>query len=532
SDLERLVAAAAEAARVGGLAVPRRPWPEELPGHLVLSDLAGAATARVGAGAAFGLADDPDRQRRALMAWTPTLGNLCVCGVAGSGATTVLASAAVSLARTFPPDRLWFYALDFGTQALAPLAGLPGCGAVVGSSDRERQFRLVRFLTEELERRRRHVAASGAVRIDPADPSSPFPTIVVLVDNYGGLTSAWEDSVGSSMRDILVRVIADGPGLGVVFALSADRPLSFPGPVSSAVPNKIALRLAEEGDYAFFGLHPRDVGKLGVGRGVDAGTKLEFQVALPHPDGLAAAVAETAAAGQVDASVLPPALGTLPDDVGAGLLVDSVRVETHEWFLPLGIGDLTLGPAGLRLLEGEHAFISGPPRSGKSTVLDALASVVGKARPDVVITAVALRRSPLRDAPEVTRKVTAEDQLAEALDAVLADVGHAQLVLIDDADRLEDTTGKIAEVVGSARTDVRVVAAARPDPLRQNYSHWTIKVRQPRQGLLLRPNLDSDHNLFPGSVTLPRGGPTTFEAGRGYLVAEGQAQLLQAAHRS
>ena len=202
SDLEVLVSAAAEAARLGGLAAPRRPWPETLPEQVTLDELADPAQvdaqgATVGAGAPFGLADDPGHQRRAVFSWAPPAGNFYVCGMSGSGATETLASVAVSLARTYGPDRLWIYGFDFGTQALAGLAGLPHCGGIIGSADRERQFRLVRFLADELDRRRQHVASSGPVKIDPADPASPFPSIVVLIDNYGALSAAWDDAAGS-----------------------------------------------------------------------------------------------------------------------------------------------------------------------------------------------------------------------------------------------------------------------------------------------------------------------------------------------
>jgi DNA segregation ATPase FtsK/SpoIIIE and related proteins len=289
SDLERLVAACAEAARLGGLAPPRRPWPEVLPTLVALDDLVqeagGEGAAVVGAGATFALADEPDRQRRALFSWTPAAGNFFVCGVAGSGATNTLATLATSLAKTYRPERLWLYGLDFGTQALAPLTGLPHCGGIIGASDRERQLRLVRFLADELERRRSQIAARGAARIDPGDPNSPFPTIVVLIDNYGALHSAWEDTTGMAARDLLVRTIADGPGLGVVAAISADRPLSLPGNISSVTPNKIALRLAEPGDLSFFGLNPREVGKLGVGGASTPGPSSRSRSPSPTPMG-------------------------------------------------------------------------------------------------------------------------------------------------------------------------------------------------------------------------------------------------------
>ncbi|HEV7864895.1 MAG TPA: FtsK/SpoIIIE domain-containing protein, partial [Acidimicrobiia bacterium] len=536
SDLEVLVAAAAEAARLGGLAVPRRPWPETLPEQVTLDELAGGPAvvgsegATVGAGAPFALADDPSHQRRAIFSWAPPAGNFYVCGMAGSGATDTLASVAVSLARAYGPDKLWIYGFDFGTQALAGLAGLPHCGGIIGSADRERQFRLVRFLADELERRRRYVASSGAVRIDPADPASPFPSIVVLIDNYGALSAAWDDAAGSPLRDVLIRTIADGPSLGVVAAISTDRPLGLPGALGSVVPNKLALRLAEPTDLAFFGLNAREVGKLGFLRGVDASTKLEVQVAVAHADGLNAGVAATAAAyGQVDAAVRPPAIGTLTNEVPLQLVKDGLRIDGDGWLLPLGILDATLAPAGLLLREGEHAFIAGPARCGKSTTLDAIAAMVGAARPDVVISAIALRRSPLAETKEVSRLITAADQIPAAVEEILADTSGPQLVLIDDADSIEDPMGNpMAGLVTTNRSDVHVIVAGRADAIRSNYIHWSGKVRSSRQGLALKPD-DIDANLW--TTTFPRANTAGFPPGRGYLIADGIAGLFQAARR-
>ncbi|MGH9005119.1 MAG: FtsK/SpoIIIE domain-containing protein, partial [Acidimicrobiia bacterium] len=172
TDLENLVAAAVNADRKAGLAEPRRPWPDPLPERILLDDLTPDPAVT---GAPLGLADDPDHQTRRLFGWNPTQGNLLLCGVSGSGTSTALVTLGVSLARTYPVERLCCYVLDFGTQVTAPLAGLPHCGGVVGSADKERQVRLIRHLADELERRRRYVATSGSVRFDPSDPASPLP---------------------------------------------------------------------------------------------------------------------------------------------------------------------------------------------------------------------------------------------------------------------------------------------------------------------------------------------------------------------
>ena len=208
----------------------------------------------------------------------------------------------------------------------------------------------------------------------------------------------------------------------MVAAISTDRPLGLPGALGSVVPNKLALRLAEPTDLAFFGLNPREVGKLGFLRGVDAATKLELQVAVPHPDGLTAGVSATAAAyGDIATTVRPPAIGTLTDEVPLQHVKDGLRIDGDGWYLPLGIADASLAPAGLMLREGEHAFIAGPARCGKSTTLDTIAAMVAAARPDIVISAVALRRSPLTEIKEISRLITNAEQIPDAVAEILAD---------------------------------------------------------------------------------------------------------------
>jgi DNA segregation ATPase FtsK/SpoIIIE-like protein len=88
---------------------------------------------------------------------------------------TLTALAAILFSGSAAVERMHLYVLDFGTQALAPLADLPHVGAVVGSSDRDRQARLLRFLSDEIDRRRQWVAGSGAGRVNAGRSGSPFP---------------------------------------------------------------------------------------------------------------------------------------------------------------------------------------------------------------------------------------------------------------------------------------------------------------------------------------------------------------------
>lgn len=202
--------------------------------------------------------------------------------------------------------------------------------------------------------------------------------------------------------------------------------------------------------------------------------------------------------------------GVLPADVRLSEVIDAVTLGQETWILPLGICDRDLRPACLRLGPGDHALITGPARSGKSSVLNALAGLVKATASEVVITAVALRHSPLREAPDLDWLISSIDELATAADRLATD-RHPQLLLIDDAHGVDDLGGGLGRLLRLRRPDVHVIAAAPAEALRTRHRHWTSGLQQGRQGLALQPCL----------------GP-----GRGYLLREGEPQLLQAARRS
>ncbi|MDQ1505540.1 MAG: segregation ATPase FtsK/SpoIIIE, family [Actinomycetota bacterium] len=526
SDLERLVAAAATAARSASMAVARRPWPEPLPAQVLLADLTAEAPESAPLAVAVGLADDPDRQRQIPFFFDPAAGNLLLYGVSGAGTTTALATLALGLAEAHPVERLHLYVLDFGTQALAPLAELPHVGAVVGSSDRDRQTRLLRFLSDEIDRRRQWMAGSGAGRVNAGLPGSPFPLIGLLLDNFGAFAS--EDSSGT-VRDQLARLVADGPGLGIIVVATADRPATIPSAISNLVTQKLVFRLGETQDFSYFGIAAREVPKLTAGRAIDVASRLEVQLALPGDAGLASAVnALCEKLGPVSPEQGPAPIGVLPDDVTTAKVESMLVLNESAWTVPLGIGDNSLGPVGVRLHEGEHLLVTGPSRSGKSTTLDAVAALVAGTRPDVVISVVALRRSPLAETPGVRRLARTAEEMDAVLQELLADPAP-QLLLVDDCDSVDDPRNLLSRALDETRVDLHVVAAGRADALRQAYGHWTQGLRRSRIGLALKPDMDRDGDMWGAS--LPRKGPDQFPPGRGYLVVEGQVELTQAVHR-
>ncbi|MGI8939207.1 MAG: FtsK/SpoIIIE domain-containing protein [Iamia sp.] len=514
SDLSLLVDACREAHRASGRPDPRRPWPDPLPGEVDLAQVRSLADeprpfGEVGAEVAFTLADVPDRQTQVPAGWVPAEGNLVLAGLPGTGTTTALITVALAAARTRPPDDLHVYGLDFGTGELAVLEGLPHVGAIVPAPDRERQARLMAWLRAELDRRR-------GLR----DPRATEARILVLLDGVGPFRSEWDEAV-SPVLDGFSRVFAEGPELGVHMAVTADRTVTLPAPLRGLVRQLLLFRLGDDLDYSQAGFRTTELPEFVPGRALDSERHLEVQVARPTAGFEAEGAA--VAAGLAPPERAPVPVGSLPQDVSLDALAGATHLDATPRILALGISEKTLAPTGFTLYPGEHALVAGPARSGKTTTLAVAGAMARQVGWSTAV--VAARRSELGGAGDLGPLIRPDD-LARDLPEVLDGGGGAPLLLLVDDIELVDPDGAVMPGVLD-REDVVVIGAGRADTLRGLYSHWARTLRQSRAGLLLQPDVDLDGDLL--SVRLPRRTTTAIGAGRGYLCAGGEGELVQVA---
>ncbi|HEY3728743.1 MAG TPA: FtsK/SpoIIIE domain-containing protein [Solirubrobacteraceae bacterium] len=517
SDLRRLVSAAAQA--FADEPPLRRPWLPPLAPEVELDGLLGLGPPRPLAGerglvVALALADDPEAQAQYPVGWNVNAGNLLMYGIGGSGTTTALATLALALSSTADPDHLHIYVLDFGAGELGPLASLPHVGAVITAPEHERQRRLLRRLRGELAVRR---------GLDPATRAAA-PRIVLLLDGYGGFASEHGDIGGDALREALARVWADGPELGIHAAIAADRLGAVPTALASLAQQRLAFQLADAADYAQFGLVRRSIPQFTAGRAVVSGSTQVIQVARA-PEGLDRAVAQRAGGGGRPEGG-PPPVEVLPESVALDALLGAGRASRDPLFVPIGIGDESLEPAGFELYEGDHALIAGSPRSGRTTSLLVVAEVVSRLYPEIRLTGIAIRRSALRECSALDRVVTTVERLSD-LAADLSASEQLQMLLIDDADSVDDPTRALSDLFSAPLGNLHAVVSGRTDALR-TLGHWSVGVRRSRTGLLLQPDVQVDGALL--GVTLPRRPAPPVRPGCGYRIDPGGFELVQVAH--
>ena len=469
------------------------------------------ATRRGLTAVAVALADEPAHQRRRVVDWSPAHGHLLVVGRPGSGTSTALATAAAALARAHPPGALHLYAVTDDTPILDPVASLPHTGAVIRPGEQRRQQRLVTRLVDELDARR----VTGVTS----------PAVVALIDDLPGLLRRFDTLQGHRVVDQLMGVCRDGPALGLHLAVAADRPGTVPATVLASCTTRLVLALADPLDAATLGVRALPDPAAPPGRGVTGpapGT--ELQVALPGST-RRADPGDTCA--PISGAAGPPPLGDLP------LTLPTAQLPVPVWDgtsldLRIGRGDRRLEPVGWRLGPGQHALVTGPARSGRTTALvtvAGLAAAADRARPSrLAVVALAGRGSPLTQVDNVA--VAGSDR---GCCAPIGAHGAADclLVLVDDADRRDDRSGVLMALIEGSRPGLLVIAAVRSDRIRRSYGHWTQAVRASGCGLALAPDADRDDELW--GVRLPDDPEVRRAPGRGVVVADGRAEIIQVA---
>ena len=373
--------------------------------------------------------------------------------------------------------------------------------------------RFLRFLKTELLARR-------------ATPKST--KLFIVIDGFAALRDEFSDPSDMDLWANLMRAYAEGPAVGMHFMVSTNRAKNIPSAIADVTLQSWVYQLSDRYDYSTFGVRGTNIPMPVPGRCVNTRTLRQMHIATP-----AVGVQRAIQALQKQYESYAPVadiIGLLPTEVYRSQL-PAPDYGADRWFIPVGIAESTLQPAGLELYPQEHALLAASPRSGKSTLLAAIAQQLLTERaknpqnmllPDLVI--VCDQRSPLRTFAYGDYSCNAS-QFALMADTLLNEGrDRPVLVLVDDAERIDDSAGLLQKIFKGTYEHIHVIAAGRAVDLRANYSHWNKEMRKSRTGGLIQPVLETDYDFF-GSI--PRRVPVALGPGRGFIFNSGQREIVQ-----
>jgi S-DNA-T family DNA segregation ATPase FtsK/SpoIIIE len=307
----------------------------------------------------------------------------------------------------------------------------------------------------------------------------------------------------------LARVLRDGPALGVVAIITTDGSSSSALAVARSV--TWVFHVIDPATARTAGLRaaPVDPGVPGRLRVVSSG--LEGQIVLdPDPLGPMPTPAPTC---DVDGSrrVGPAPIEVLaevidPDELDRrdATAARPAPAGDHPTELLIGLGADDLAPAVLRVPVGDHVFIGGAARTGRSTALRQVEAAWRRVHPEGVVVRVDRHHPPA-------------DVFGE----------RAVLIVVDDAERVDDPDGRLVRIAGNV--GVTFAVAARIEAVRVAYGHWTREIARSRCGLIMTSMGDIDGELL--GATLPRRPSIPPRPGLAWVIDQDGHRLVQVAAR-
>jgi S-DNA-T family DNA segregation ATPase FtsK/SpoIIIE len=493
-DIGELVDRIVEADALTGEATPDAPWLPPLPRRLRPLDLPPGA---------IGMFDDPDHQTRTPLRWKAADGDVLVCGSSGTGRSSAL-QLLTGAALAEPDTHVYILHADAGCTALPddhPRA------LRIHVADQERVVRLLHRLRE--------TASTGR-----ADAS--HVRTVLVVDDLDVVRRTLADPERSDEYDDLDDVLA---AVDIRLVVSASRANGVPANVIARCAIRWVLHLHDPHDGGVLGVAATSNPPAIPGRAHVVPHGLEAQLALPSRG--AAISRSERDAGVVSIRPIDPVAAVVHADTLLTAAHPGGPYEADGNVLPLGLDVASGATATLEVPDGEHVLVLGGARSGRSTTLTRFVLAWRTLHPHGTVVAVLPRRSSL-DRRHVDRVLHVGELgdlrlLAPPTDAVAEHV----LVVVDDAELVDDPDGLLGTLAGSRRPGLMIIAAARPDAIRQTYGHWTGVVRRSRLGVVATGGSDTDGDVL--GVVLPRRAPLRPRPGLMWVIDRGRAALTQVA---
>ena len=223
--------------------------------------------------------DDPANQKQGpvLIDFTHN-GNLFVCGLVGSGKTTLMSTMIYSIIVAHTSEEVNLYILDFGVGTLKVFQSAPQVVQFLTSSNRSDVEKLFYYLEYEINRRKNFFSNNGSSFVSSAESKSlPFPNLLIFINSF----EVFKENFNDLYDDKFSQLTRECSRMGIYFVVTSVNAI-VPYVISDNFLQRIALHFSDINAYTdVFGIRPTCVPLDTPGRGLVQLDKIyEMQVPL------------------------------------------------------------------------------------------------------------------------------------------------------------------------------------------------------------------------------------------------------------
>ena len=225
-------------------------WLEPIPKMIYVDALVqkyGSVLSAQGINPIIGEFDDPMNQRQGALTLPLTAeGNTAVIGMPGSGKTTFVTTLMYSLMRSYSPNEVNLYIMDFASETLMAFKNAPHVGDVVLAHEQEKVINLIKLLSGQIQTRKKLFADYGG-DIVSYNQSAPrkISSIVVVINNYAAFSEIYEELEGD-----MLNLTREGVKYGIYFVLTATGTNAIRFRMMQNINQIFVLQVTDETDYA------------------------------------------------------------------------------------------------------------------------------------------------------------------------------------------------------------------------------------------------------------------------------------------
>ncbi|SER78296.1 type VII secretion protein EssC, partial [Isobaculum melis] len=174
-------------------------------------------------------------------------GHIALYSSPGYGKSTFLQSILMGLARQHNPERLHAYLLDFGTNGLLPLRGLPHVADTMNIDEEEKIGKFMRRMMTEMKRRKKLLSNFAVASLEMYEKASgeEEPRILVMIDGFEGFKNA---KFESDLELVFNQIAREGAGIGMHLIVTAGRQASMKANLQSNIKVQIALKMIDDNE--------------------------------------------------------------------------------------------------------------------------------------------------------------------------------------------------------------------------------------------------------------------------------------------